>query len=130
MMLYDLFAKIGNTTKQSDLIAINENFKVKKNYHQQGFCVRRAEVQSSTAVFQLNSSNNINFCASISRPNVKPKNVACGHKRLGSRLLAASRRPAFRRQEARPVGKAFSPTGHVCKSSFLAINTWGRWVFV
>ena len=42
---------------------------------QQGFCVRRAEVQNSTAVFQLNFSNNINFCASISRPNAKPQNV-------------------------------------------------------
>jgi hypothetical protein len=34
-------------------------------------------VQNSTAVFQLNFSNNINFCASISRPNAKPQNVAC-----------------------------------------------------
>ena len=42
---------------------------------QQGFCVRRAEVQNSTVVFQLNISNNINFCASISRPNAKPRNV-------------------------------------------------------
>ena len=40
-----------------------------------GFCVRRAEVQNSTAVFQLNFSNNINFCASKSRPNAKPRNV-------------------------------------------------------
>ena len=45
---------------------------------QQGFCVRRAEVQNSTAVFQLNISNNISFCASISRPNAKPRNVT-GH---------------------------------------------------
>jgi hypothetical protein len=44
---------------------------------QQGFCVRRVEVQNSTAVFQLNISNNINFCASISRPNAKPRNVVC-----------------------------------------------------
>ncbi|MFZ2860845.1 MAG: hypothetical protein WAZ43_07645, partial [Ruminococcus bromii] len=43
---------------------------------QQGFCVRRAEVQNSTVVFQLNISNNIGFCASISRPNAKPENVS------------------------------------------------------
>jgi hypothetical protein len=45
------------------------------NYAQQGFCVRRAEVQNSTAVFQLNFGNNIGFCASISRPNAKPRTV-------------------------------------------------------
>ena len=45
---------------------------------QQGFCVRRAEVHNSTVVFQLNFSNNIGFCASISRPNAKPQNVS-GH---------------------------------------------------
>lgn len=42
----------------------------------EGFCVRRAEVQNSTVVFQLNFSNNIGFCASISRPNAKPRNVS------------------------------------------------------
>jgi hypothetical protein len=42
---------------------------------QQGFCVRRAEVQNSTVVFQLNTSNKTSFCASISRPNAKPQNV-------------------------------------------------------
>ena len=41
----------------------------------QGFCVRRAEVQNSTVVFQLNISNKFNFCASISRPNAKPRTV-------------------------------------------------------
>ena len=48
-----------------------------KNYRQQGFCVRRAEVQNSTLVFQLNFSNKTSFCASISRPNAKPQNVVC-----------------------------------------------------
>ena len=48
---------------------------------QQGFCVRRAEVQNSTAVFQLNFSNNIGFCASIARPNAKPQNVVRQLKR-------------------------------------------------
>ena len=33
-------------------------------------------MQNSTAVFQLNISNNIRFCASISRPNAKPQNVS------------------------------------------------------
>ncbi len=42
--------------------------------HTHGFCVRRAEVQNSTVVFQLNFSNNIGFCASISRTNAKPRN--------------------------------------------------------
>lgn len=32
-------------------------------------------MQNSTAVFQLNISNNIGFCASKSRPNAKPRNV-------------------------------------------------------
>ena len=32
-------------------------------------------MQNSTVVFQLNISNNIGFCASISRPNAKPQNV-------------------------------------------------------
>jgi hypothetical protein len=32
-------------------------------------------VQNSTVVFQLNFSNNINFCASKSRPNAKPQSV-------------------------------------------------------
>ena len=50
-------------------------FRVKTPNAQQGFCVRRAEVQNSTVVFQLNFSNNIGFCASISRPNAKPQNV-------------------------------------------------------
>jgi len=31
-------------------------------------------VQNSTAVFQLNISNKTSFCASISRPNAKPRN--------------------------------------------------------
>lgn len=31
-------------------------------------------MQNSTVVFQLNFSNNIGFCASISRPNAKPEN--------------------------------------------------------
>ena len=48
-----------------------------KNYRQQGFCVRRAEVQNSTLVFQLNFSNKTSFCASKSRPNAKPRNVVC-----------------------------------------------------
>ena len=48
----------------------------KNNCLQQGFCVRRAEMQNSTAVILLNFSNNINFCASISRPNAKPQNVS------------------------------------------------------
>ena len=51
-------------------------FRVKTPNAQQGFCVRRAEVQNSTVVFQLNFSNNIGFCASISRPNAKPQNVS------------------------------------------------------
>jgi hypothetical protein len=34
-------------------------------------------VQNSTAVFQLSFSNDISFCASISRPNAKPQNVVC-----------------------------------------------------
>jgi hypothetical protein len=55
-----LFLGHGNTMQASEAFV------------QQGFCVRRAEVQNSTAVFQLNFSNNINFCASISRPNAKP----------------------------------------------------------
>jgi len=47
---------------------------MKKNNHlQQGFWVRQAEAQYSTAVFQLNFINNINFCASISRSNAKPR---------------------------------------------------------
>ena len=50
-------------------------FRVKTPNAQQGFCVRRAEVQNSTVVFQLNFSNNIGFCASISRPNAKPRDV-------------------------------------------------------
>ena len=33
-------------------------------------------MQNSTVVFQLNFSNNIGFCASISRPNAKPRNVS------------------------------------------------------
>jgi len=49
---------------------------IKKYSTQQGFCVRRAELQNSTAVFQLNFSKNIGFCASISRPNAKPRNVS------------------------------------------------------
>jgi len=42
-------------------------------------------VQNSAAVFQLNFSNNIGFCASISRRNAKPKNVACDF--LGSLII-------------------------------------------
>jgi hypothetical protein len=45
---------------------------------EKGFCVRRAEVQNSKAVFQLNFSNNIGFCASKTRPNAKPRTVG-GH---------------------------------------------------
>jgi len=41
-------------------------------------------VQNSTAVFQLNFSNNISFCASKSRPNAKPQNVS-GNRRFGLR---------------------------------------------
>jgi len=37
-------------------------------------------VQNSTAVFQLNISNKTSFCASISRQNAKPQNVACNYK--------------------------------------------------
>ena len=33
-------------------------------------------MQNSTVVFQLNFSNNINFCTSISRPNAKPRTVS------------------------------------------------------
>jgi hypothetical protein len=44
---------------------------------QQAFCVRRADVQNSTIAFQLNFSNNISFCATISRPNAKPQDVNC-----------------------------------------------------
>jgi CRP-like cAMP-binding protein len=33
-------------------------------------------VQNSTVVFQLNTSNKTNICASISRPNAKPQNVS------------------------------------------------------
>ena len=33
-------------------------------------------MQNLTAFFQLNFSNNINFCASKSRPNAKPQNVS------------------------------------------------------
>ena len=52
-------------------------FRVKTPNAQQGFCVRRAEVQNSTVVFQLNFSNKTSFCASISRPNAKPRTVIC-----------------------------------------------------
>ena len=34
-------------------------------------------MQNSTVVFQLNFSNNISFCASISRPKAKPRTVSC-----------------------------------------------------
>lgn len=40
------------------------------------FCARRAEVQNSTVVFQLNISNKNSFCASIFRPNAKPLPLA------------------------------------------------------
>ena len=33
-------------------------------------------MQNSTVVFQLNISNKTSFCASISRPNEKPRNVS------------------------------------------------------
>jgi hypothetical protein len=39
-----------------------------------GFASGEADVQNSWVVFQLNFSNNISFCASISRPNAKPRN--------------------------------------------------------
>ena len=55
--------------------------KPKSTIAQQGFCVRRAEVQNSTVVFQLNISNKFNFCASISRPNAKPRTVVRQLKR-------------------------------------------------
>ena len=48
---------------------------VKKHIAQQGFCVRRAEVQNSTVVFQINISNKTSFSASKSRPNAKPQTV-------------------------------------------------------
>lgn len=41
-----------------------------------GFCVRRAEVQNSTAVFQLNISKNIGFCASKSATSHTRKPLA------------------------------------------------------
>ena len=40
-----------------------EIFKRKITNAQHGFCVRRAEVQNSTAVFQLNFSDDISLCA-------------------------------------------------------------------
>ena len=64
-----------------------------------GFCVRRAEVQNSTAVFQLNSSNNINFCASKSRPNAKPRPVACYFKETHSAMTNDEILQAVRRVE-------------------------------
>ena len=53
----------------------NHRAKIEKKRRITGFCVRRAEVQNSTAVFHLNFSNKTSFCASISRPNAKPRNV-------------------------------------------------------
>lgn len=46
----------------------------KKHYRQQGCCVRQAEVQNSTLVFQLNISNKNSFCASnsVTSPGCKP----------------------------------------------------------
>jgi hypothetical protein len=34
-------------------------------------CVRRAEVQNSTAVLRVNFNNKLGICASISRPNAQ-----------------------------------------------------------
>jgi hypothetical protein len=64
-----------------------------KHYRQQGFCVRRAKVQNSTAVFQLNISNKTSFCTSISRPNAKPQTVSTHPKR--------PTRPTINRQKKR-----------------------------
>jgi len=44
----------------------NHRAKIEKKRRITGFCVRRAEVQNSTAVFQLNISDKISFRASIS----------------------------------------------------------------
>ena len=44
-------------------------------------------MQNSTVVFQLNFSNNINFCASKSRPNAKPRNVTCNAKTTHQRQI-------------------------------------------
>ena len=52
---------------------------------EQGFCVRRAEVQNLTAVFQLNFSNKTSFCASKSRPNAKPQNVIRKHRQTNTK---------------------------------------------
>ena len=41
-----------------------------------GFSASGVKLQNSIAVFQLNFSNNIKFCASISRPNTKFRNVS------------------------------------------------------
>jgi hypothetical protein len=38
-------------------------------------------VQNSTVVFQFNFSNKTSICASISRPNAKPRNVGCDFKK-------------------------------------------------
>ena len=78
-------------------------FRVKTPNAQQGFCVRRAEVQNSTVVFQLNFSNNIGFCASISRPNAKPRPLAA---RLRS---TANRQLPFKTKRADTI-KASAPT--------------------
>ncbi len=39
------------------------------------FFVRRADVQNSTVVLQLNISDKFGFCASIFRPNAMPQGV-------------------------------------------------------
>ncbi|KFC19562.1 hypothetical protein IO90_09775 [Chryseobacterium sp. FH1] len=52
-----------------------------KHCLQQRFCVRRAEVQNSTVVFQLNFSNNISFVLRFLAESKAPKTLKVNFKK-------------------------------------------------
>ena len=56
-------------------------------------------MQNSTVVFQLNLSNNISFCASISRANAKPQPVNCNLSKNRMKYKVSEKRAEFLREK-------------------------------
>ena len=61
------------------------------------------EVLNSTAVFQLNFSNNIGFCASISRPNANPRNVSGNNMTTQPKHNITTERATDLLKDGRPI---------------------------
>ncbi len=96
-----------------------------------GFCVRRAEVQNSSFVLQLNFSNNIGFCALVAATSQICHHVINNLKKMGleSYLITVAFTKPVDQTEIVNIFQESGATFLTNKSNTEPVDTFRHWYF-